>query len=180
MRLLGAMVGDAHVTAGQDLADEGEAALVGLEDQQILREGAAEGGVFDQSGGHAAHHVGALQIGGNGLAGGVEDVIEQVGGGGFAVGAGDEDHLVIVDIFEVLHKVGHELQRNLAGSAAALAGTEHLHRKGCEFGDPQCQQKFHRVPPENGMAAGVRGKIRRRFLKQKIGHPRRLSYIGVR
>ena len=109
----------------------------------LLIEFTPKGGVFDESGGDAAHHVRALHIGGDALPGGLQRVAHQIGGGGLAVGAGDEDDLIVVDPLEVTDEIRHQAGGDHAGVVAAAAAVDEIDGNGHQLGQPEGEDEFH-------------------------------------
>ena len=70
-------------------------------------------------------------------------MIHQIGGGGLAVGAGDENDLAVVDPLEIPYKVLHQTGGDLSCVVAAAAAVDEVDRNGHQLGNPKCDDKFH-------------------------------------
>ena len=108
--------------------DEFEEPLVGLHDHIFVLEAAAQGAVGDQRRCHAGEQVGAHEIGRHRAPGVLQHVMDHIGAGALAVGAGDEHRLGRIQALDVGHKLRVQLQGQLArqvGPAVLRHQTNH-------------------------------------------------------
>ena len=70
---------------------------------------------------------------------------DQIGGGGFSVGAGDEDDLAAVDPLEVTHEIRHQADGDITGAAAAAGAVDKADRRSHQLGQPKNEEKLHRA-----------------------------------
>ena len=112
-------VGHQQVARGQLFADDGQKTLVRLQQQDVSFEPAVPAGLLEQGGDHAAFQIGAFEIAHHAAARGKQGVGDEVGGGGFAVGAGDEDGVFPGHALDMAQQLRVHFQGHHAGEAGA-------------------------------------------------------------
>ncbi len=112
-------VGAHHVGGLQARVDELRAALVDLKDGQVELGLAADGRAVCQRGHDTRVDIGAGAVVEHLVAVFLQHIQDHVAGSGLAVGAGDADHGL--GLLDVAHKIGADLEGDLAGEEARLA-----------------------------------------------------------
>ena len=113
-------VGHTQVLRRELLIDLRQIPLVGFEDQVIPVHTTQHGRIPNHGGSHAGNQIGALQVGGYLLSGCPKRVHNQVIGGGFSIGSGDEQGPLRIHMGEMGNEVLLQLQCKSSGNIGSV------------------------------------------------------------
>ena len=119
-----------------------------------------------QGSSYAALQVSAFQINRCGNARLFEDGGQQIGGGGFAIGAGNKNHLADIKPLKVPVKAVVYFEGNFTGQIGAAARSHDIDSPAAQARHPQGKKKFNSGHYSRSLISRYYYKPKRRYLQR--------------